>query len=123
MGKAKVYFTKEITPEAMVRMYEAMGVELPGKVAVKLHSGEVGNQNFLRPDLMKPVIDRAPLLPLLPPQATRASVRAKARNNAHNFFMFSISNLFVFPCGMRSVYRFLFRLSIICTYFQKFLFG
>ena len=57
MGKAKVYFTKEITPEAMIRMYQAMGVELPGKVAVKLHSGEVGNQNFLRPDLMKPVID------------------------------------------------------------------
>ena len=58
MGKAKVYFTKEITPQAMVRMYEAMGTELPGKVAVKLHSGEVGNQNFLRPELMKPVIDR-----------------------------------------------------------------
>lgn len=57
MGKAKVYFTKEITPEAMVKMYEAMGVELPGRVAVKLHSGEVGNQNFLRPDFMKPVID------------------------------------------------------------------
>ena len=57
MEKAKVYFTKEITPEAMIRMYQAMGVELPGKVAVKLHSGEVGNQNFLRPDLMKPVID------------------------------------------------------------------
>ena len=57
MGKAKVYFTKEITPQAMVRMYEAMGAALPGKVAVKLHSGEVGNQNFLRPDFMKPVID------------------------------------------------------------------
>lgn len=41
----------------MIRMYEAMGVKLPGKVAVKLHSGEVGNQNFLRPDFMKPVID------------------------------------------------------------------
>ena len=58
MGKAKVYFTREITPQAMVRMYEAMGVELPGKVAVKLHSGEVGNQNFLRPDFMKPAVDR-----------------------------------------------------------------
>ncbi len=58
MGKAKVYFTKEITPEAMIKMYEAMGVELTGKVAVKLHSGEVGNQNFLRPELMKSVIDR-----------------------------------------------------------------
>lgn len=57
MENAKVYFTKEITPQAMIRMYEAMGVKLPGKVAVKLHSGEVGNQNFLRPDFMKPVID------------------------------------------------------------------
>ena len=57
MSKAKVYFTREITPRAMIRMYEAMGVKLPGKVAVKLHSGEVGNQNFLRPDFMKPVID------------------------------------------------------------------
>lgn len=57
MAKAKVFFTKEITPQAMIRMYEAMGVKLPGKVAVKLHSGEVGNQNFLRPDFMKPVID------------------------------------------------------------------
>ena len=57
MDKAKVYFTKEITPEAVVRMYEAMGAELPGRVAVKLHSGEVGNQNFLRPDFMKPMID------------------------------------------------------------------
>ncbi len=54
---AKVYFTKEITPQAMIKMYEAMGVKLPGKVAVKLHSGEVGNQNFLRPDFMKPMID------------------------------------------------------------------
>jgi len=57
MGKARVYFTKEITPEAMIRMYEAMGVELQAKVAVKLHSGEVGNQNFLRPEFMKPMID------------------------------------------------------------------
>lgn len=55
--KAVVYFTKEITPQAMIRLYEAMGVKLPGKVAVKLHSGEVGNQNFLRPDFMKPMID------------------------------------------------------------------
>lgn len=57
MAKSLVYFTKELTPQAMIRMYEAMGVKLPGKVAVKLHSGEVGNQNFLRPDFMKPVID------------------------------------------------------------------
>ena len=57
MEKAKVYFTKELTPEAMVKMYEALGVKLPGKVAVKLHSGEVGNQNFIRPAFLKPVID------------------------------------------------------------------
>ena len=41
----------------MIRMYQALGVELPGKVAVKLHSGEVGNQNFIRPAFLKPVID------------------------------------------------------------------
>jgi uncharacterized Fe-S center protein len=58
MGVAKVYFTKSITPEAMIRMYEVLGRELPGKVAVKVHSGEVGNQNFIRPAFMKPVIDR-----------------------------------------------------------------
>ena len=55
MEKAKVYFTKEIAPQAVVRMYEAMGVKLPGRVAVKLHSGEVGNQNFLRPDFLAPM--------------------------------------------------------------------
>lgn len=57
MAKSKVYFTKEITPQAMIRLYEAMGVKLSGRVAVKLHSGEVGNQNFLRPEFMKPMID------------------------------------------------------------------
>ena len=55
--KAKVYFTKEITPENMIRMYEVLGITLPGKTAVKLHSGEVGNQNFIRPPFLKPVID------------------------------------------------------------------
>ncbi len=57
MEKAKVYFTREITPEAMIRLYEALGVKLEGKAAVKLHSGEVGNQNFLRPEFMKPMVD------------------------------------------------------------------
>lgn len=57
MSKAKVYFTKEITPEAVVKMYKALGIELSGKVAVKLHSGEVGNQNFIRPDFLAPVIE------------------------------------------------------------------
>ena len=45
--KAKVYFTKDITPESVLRLYKALGVNLPGKVAVKVHSGEPGNQNFL----------------------------------------------------------------------------
>lgn len=57
MSSSKVYFTREITPQAMIRMYGTLGIKLPGRVAVKLHSGEVGNQNFLRPDFMKPVID------------------------------------------------------------------
>lgn len=47
--KAKVYFSREITPEKVVALYRAVGRELPGKVAVKLHSGEQGNQNFLGP--------------------------------------------------------------------------
>lgn len=58
MEKAKVYFTKEITPESVVKMYEALGIDLPGKVAVKLHSGEKGNQNYLRPEFVKPMIER-----------------------------------------------------------------
>lgn len=58
MEKAKVYFTKEITPESVVKMYEVLGIDLQGKVAVKLHSGEKGNQNYLRPEFVKPMIER-----------------------------------------------------------------
>ena len=54
--RSKVYFTREITPEKVVEMYHKLGVDLPGKVAVKLHSGEKGNQNFLRPDFWRPMI-------------------------------------------------------------------
>ena len=54
---SKVYFSREITPEKVLELYQKLGVELPGKVAIKVHSGEVGNQNFLRPDFWKPVID------------------------------------------------------------------
>ena len=57
MEKAKVYFTKEITPESVVKMYQVLGVTLPGKVAVKLHSGEDGNQNYVKPEFVKPMID------------------------------------------------------------------
>lgn len=53
MEKAKVYFTKELTPEAMERMYRVLGSGLSGETAVKVHSGEMGNQNFIRPDFMK----------------------------------------------------------------------
>ena len=55
--KARVYFSREITPEKVVEMYRLLGVELGGKVAVKVHSGEKGNQNFLRPDFWKPMVD------------------------------------------------------------------
>ncbi len=57
MEKSKVYFTKEITPEAMIKLYEKLGVKLPGKVAVKLHSGEEGNQNYLRPEFVKKMVE------------------------------------------------------------------
>lgn len=57
MSKSTVYFAKEITPENTIKLYEALGIALPGKVAVKVHSGEVGNQNFIRPPFFKPVID------------------------------------------------------------------
>lgn len=57
MEKSKVYFTKEITPENIVKMYDTLGIKLPGKVAVKLHSGEQGNQNYLKPEFVKPMIE------------------------------------------------------------------
>ena len=58
MGKSKVLFTKNITPESLVNIYEKLGVNLEGKIAVKLHSGEAGNQNYLRPDFVKPLIEK-----------------------------------------------------------------
>lgn len=56
--KSKVLFTRTITPEKVVELYDLLGKDLKGKVAVKLHSGEVGNQNFLKPDFFKPMIDK-----------------------------------------------------------------
>ena len=55
--KAKVYFSREITPEKVVELYRAVGKELGGRVAVKLHSGEQGNQNFLKPEFWQPMIE------------------------------------------------------------------
>lgn len=58
MEKSKVYFCKEITPENVVKIFETLGKELPGKVAVKVHSGEEGNQNYLHPEFMRPMIEK-----------------------------------------------------------------
>lgn len=55
--KAKVYFSKQITPKKVVELYKAVGLELPGKVAVKVHSGEPGNQNFLTPEFWQPMVE------------------------------------------------------------------
>ncbi len=52
-----VYFTKDISPDGVLKLYRMLGVTLSGRVAVKLHSGEKGNQNFLGPDFWRPVID------------------------------------------------------------------
>ncbi len=57
MNKSKVYFTKELTPDSIVKIFERLGKTLPGKVAVKVHSGERGNQNYLKPTFLKPIID------------------------------------------------------------------
>ena len=58
MDKSKVYFTKEISSESIVKIYEKLNIELRGNVAVKLHSGEAGNQNYLGPELMKDIVNR-----------------------------------------------------------------
>lgn len=58
MEKAKVYFTSEITSDSLVKIYNSLGIELKGNVAVKLHSGEEGNQNYLKPEFMHDIITR-----------------------------------------------------------------
>lgn len=55
--KAKVYFCKELSPETVLKMYKLLGKELTGRVAMKVHSGEEGNPNFLKPEFWKPVVD------------------------------------------------------------------
>ena len=55
--KSKVYFMKEITSDNLVKIYHALNKELPGKVAIKVHSGEAGNQNYLRPSFFKQIVD------------------------------------------------------------------
>lgn len=58
MEKAKVYFTKEITPEGLIKIYEAVGKELKGKVGVKISTGEPGGHNFLNPNLIKGLVQK-----------------------------------------------------------------
>ncbi len=57
MEKAKVYFTKEITPDSLLNIYKKLNIDLKGKIAVKLHSGEQGNQNYVKPEFVKNIID------------------------------------------------------------------
>lgn len=55
--KSKVYFTKVLTKESLVKIYQKLGIKLEGNVAIKVHSGESGNQNFLHPEYFKDIID------------------------------------------------------------------
>lgn len=58
--KSKVYFSKTITPEKVLELYKTLGKTLDGNVAIKVHSGETGNQNFLRPEFWQPLIEYVP---------------------------------------------------------------
>ena len=58
MGKSKVYFTKDITSDGLIKIYEALGVELKDKVAVKISTGEPGGHNFLNPKLIEPLVTK-----------------------------------------------------------------
>lgn len=55
--KPKVYFTSVLEPSSLIKLYKELGVELPGNVAIKLHSGEKGNQNYLKPEFVKEIIE------------------------------------------------------------------
>ena len=56
-SKSKVYFTKEISSEKIIEMFKVLNKELPGKIAIKVHSGEKGNKNFLHPEFLRPIVD------------------------------------------------------------------
>ena len=58
MSKSKVYFTKEITPKSLIKIYEALNTELKGKVAVKISTGEAGGHNFLDSNLIKDLVSK-----------------------------------------------------------------
>lgn len=56
--KSKVYYTKEITSESLIKIYESLGVELKGKVGIKISTGEAGSKGYLKPDLIGPLVDK-----------------------------------------------------------------
>lgn len=58
MEPSKVYFTKTITPASLVKIYEALNLPLSGKVAVKISTGEAGNTNYLKPELIKDLVQK-----------------------------------------------------------------
>ena len=58
MEKSKVYFSKEITAESLIKMYEVLGVDLPGKVGVKVSTGEDGAKGYLKADLIAPLVKK-----------------------------------------------------------------
>lgn len=57
MSKPTVYFARELTPDSLIKVYDALDIKLPTPTAVKLHSGEEGNQNYLQPEFVKPLVD------------------------------------------------------------------
>lgn len=58
MEKAKVYFTEEITPESLIKIYESLNTDLKGEVAVKISTGEPGGHHFLNPNLIKDLVQK-----------------------------------------------------------------
>ena len=57
MKESKVYFTRNITKENVLEIYKKLNVNLEGNIAIKVHSGEKGNQNFLKPEFYKNIVD------------------------------------------------------------------
>lgn len=55
--KSKVYFTKQISPEKLVEMFKKLDMKLEGNIGIKVHSGEKGNKNFIKPEFFKPIVD------------------------------------------------------------------
>lgn len=58
MEKSKVYFTKEITPESLIKIYEILGVDLKGKIGIKVSTGEAGSKGYLKADLIGPFVKK-----------------------------------------------------------------